>query len=197
MTTRREILQAGAVLGAAAAPGAAALAAAPAKAAAPLGFYKVAFDSRFEPSLAFAAEAKRLGADVFDTRGDITGLYAEHLLPRWREAPAPVAGMTPYASMFVLEMMASAAGLRMVYRAHHDRERGGHAQFGPTAVLAEAGDLTGSHLDWSRKAARIVMGWPKAATARSPDRSTIIRAHDAALAHNTLVSWVLAPAARA
>lgn len=198
MTTRRELIQTGVVLGAALLPGGAALAAGPA-APRPLTLHKAAYDGRTAAGRAFAAEARRLGVAVHDTRGDVTGLYADDLLDRWGRSPAPIAGLTNHASMFVLALMGSGAGLRLVWTAHHRREADGrysHALFGPAAVRDRAGAYAADEADWARQAARTAARWPAAEATVARARSNIAEADLASVAPDTLVSWVLAPVHR-
>jgi hypothetical protein len=175
MTTRRHIIQAGAVIGVAATGAAPALAAS--AAGRTLTYRKVAFDSRLKPSVIFAAEARRLGADIHDIDGDITGLYLDHLLKRWRSSPDPVAGMTSYSAMFVLKMMAEGAGLRMVYRAHHQ-------------------PVSGEPLEWPRETARTVMAWPKGGATRTGAEPALAQTDLTGSGDAAVVSWILAPARR-
>jgi hypothetical protein len=195
MTTRRTFIQNGSALGAAAAAGSPAFAWNSAARPDVLGLTRVAFDSRFPDSLQFAAEARRLGAVVHDTRGDVTSLYVDHLLETWRTSPAAVAGLTTYPQLFALRTMAEGAGLRLIYAAHHSAT-GGHEVFGPRALAEQISQQIAEHRNWGGAAAHVVMRWPLAHVTVTADRSSIAAADEARIGHGSLLSWVLAPIRR-
>jgi len=115
MASRREFLQAGiaasvlpmAVAGANPAPG---------KRDHAADFYKVIFDERFPPSVAFGAEWKARGAAVHAIRGDITDLWFHDLDQQWKKQPVPIAGLTAHGPLFCLERIAWDHGMRVVSR---------------------------------------------------------------------------------
>ena len=113
MTDRRQILKAG-LAGSVLPLGALASAA---RAAEPLRIHRAVFDSRFAAGRAFAAEARARGWTTVAIEGDVTQLWYHHLALRWREGPAPIAGVTDANSLFVLERLAWDAGLRVTSRA--------------------------------------------------------------------------------
>ena len=79
-------------------------------------FYKVIFDHRFPASREFAAEMEKLGAPVCGIHGDITDLWFHDLYHRWKQSPAPIAGMTAHGPLFCLERLAWDHGMRVLYR---------------------------------------------------------------------------------
>jgi hypothetical protein len=113
MTDRRSVLKAG-LAGSVLPLGALA---ATARAAEPLQLHRAVYDSRFAAGRAFAAEARAKGWTAVAIEGDVTDLWCRHLDPRWRQGPAPVAGVTAANSLFVLERLAWDAGMRVVSRA--------------------------------------------------------------------------------
>jgi hypothetical protein len=101
-----------------------------------------------------------LGGQVHALSGDIDDPCYDELRRRWRIAPTPVAGLTEFRALFLLQMMASDAGMRTVLRIHH----GGHAAnlaheaFGSDAYRAAAiADLSRAGMHWSCAAARLLM----------------------------------------
>lgn len=91
----------------------------PQPAAAVFPFYKVIFDHRFPASREFGSEMEKLGADVFGIHGDITDLWFHDLSLRWKESPAPIAGMTAHGPLFCLERLAWDHGMRVLSRSEH------------------------------------------------------------------------------
>jgi hypothetical protein len=79
-------------------------------------FYKVIFDHRFPASREFAAETEKLGVPVYGIHGDITDLWFHDLYHRWKQGPAPIAGMTAHGPLFCLERLAWDHGMRVLYR---------------------------------------------------------------------------------
>jgi hypothetical protein len=112
MTNRRELLKVG--LAASVLP--ADLIARQAMAQAPLSIHRAIYDERFDAGLAFAADARRRGWTVRAIRGDVTDLWFNELALRWKQGPAPIAGLTAKNSLFCLERLAWDAGMRVVSR---------------------------------------------------------------------------------
>lgn len=90
--------------------------------------YRVVVDTRFEESIAFGEEAQRLGTTISTTQGDVTRLWYEELQPRWRQSPAAIAGLTAHGPLFCLERWAWDYGMRVVFRADHQRRSDGRIQ---------------------------------------------------------------------
>lgn len=195
MGSRREFIQSGVALGALSVPSMGALAATQR----PLALHKVVFDGRFGAGQQFGREAARLGANVQDTRGDVTDLWADDLAARWHTAPVAIAGLTTASSLFALQTMAEDPRVRVIYRAHHVALANGrmrHQQFGPKAWLAQRRIDSHDEPVWSRRAAQLVTDWPAALATVQAWRSNIALGHRQSIEHETLVSWVIAPVRR-
>jgi len=82
-------------------------------------FYKVIFDHRFPESVEFGSEMEKLGATVHGIHGDITDLWFHDLDQRWKQGPAPIAGMTAHGPLFCLERLAWDRGMRVLSRIDH------------------------------------------------------------------------------
>lgn len=211
MGNRREFLQAGVATVTAAAAAALTPSLATARDATATGYeqtaasrlrahaplYKVLYDERFPAAVQFAVEARRLGANPVAIRGDVTDLWYHDLHRRWATAPAAIAGMTTYYSMFVLDMMARDAGMRLVYQAvHRPGEHGDavtHSRYGPAQFLVGQPDLDSSA--WPSRAASIVMSWG-AEAAGSEQPTSIGRARERSIGPDALISWIIAPVRR-
>ena len=157
-------------------------------------FERVVFDERFAKARAFGAEARRRSARTSAINGSIHNLWYDDLSLRWREAKAPVAGMTDYRALFLLEMMAADVGMRVVHRVHHIEVSGTHAPrvFGPLERRAELLSLLQEpDADWVRSAAGIVMTWPKAPAPIASGRSDVLSARHQAVDGQTLISWII------
>ncbi len=117
MTDRRTVLKAGlagSVLPLGALAGSLPLGA---RAAEPLQLHRAVYDSRFAAGRAFAAEARARGWTTVAIEGDVTDLWYHHLDLRWRQGPAPIAGVTAANALFVLEQLARGSGMRVASRA--------------------------------------------------------------------------------
>jgi hypothetical protein len=188
MTNRREILQA-ALAAAAVLPGFKALAAAPGS----MPLYKVLYDPRPPAGLAFAASAKRSGARLHATRGDVTDVWFNELQPQWRQHRTATAGLTDFHSLFVLDMMARDAGMRAVYIATHrlcGADHFEHRLFGPHELVRQSSLATDGY-DWASTAASIVTGFAGEVSVAA-QHSSIADARNIELTANDLVSWVIA-----
>jgi len=188
MTNRREILQA-ALAAAAVLPGYQALGAVPGT----MPLYKVLYDPRPPAGLAFAASARRGGATLHATRGDVTDVWFNELQPQWRQHRTATAGLTDFHSLFVLDMMARDAGMRAVYIATHrlrGQDRFEHRLFGPHELVRQASLATDGY-DWASTAARIVTGFSGEVSVAA-QHSSIADARNIELTANDLVSWVIA-----
>ena len=155
---------------------------------------RVVFDERFAVARAFADEARSLAARTSAISGAVHGLWYHDLFHRWKEGKYPVGGMTDYRALFVLEMMAADAGMRVVHRVHHHEAGGTHAPrvFGPVVRKEELlAKLSGSGPGWARSAAGIVMDWPKSPTPGASGRSDILQAKLAAVDARTPISWII------
>ena len=113
MTDRRQLLKAG--LAGSVLPLGALVSAA--RAAEPLRIHRAIYDRRFAAGRAFAVEAAAKGWTTAAIEGDVTEVWYHQLDPRWRQGPAPIAGVTDANSLFVLDHLARAAGMRVISRA--------------------------------------------------------------------------------
>jgi hypothetical protein len=195
METRRTFLQACAAVSALPLAGLAA----PALALAPgAGLYRLVADLDTPAGRAFAKEARRLGAPAATPSRAVSALWSDDLSDRWKTTAAPIAGLTDHNTWFVLDMMASGAGLRTIYQAHHVASARGerrHEVFGPHAMLEHRAMLEAANGGWAARAARAVVGAPrKASLART--QSTVLAAQDRMLGPGDLVSWVIAAPVR-
>ncbi len=118
MVDRRDLLKAG-LVGGVLPLGALASAA---HAALPLQIHRAVYDSRFASGRAFAAEARARGWTTAAIEGDVTQLWYHQLDGRWRQGPAPIAGVTQENSLFVLERLAWDAGMRVITRTNLPNE---------------------------------------------------------------------------
>lgn len=193
--TRRKVLRTGLAIGA--------TVAFPAKVLAFAGedvipIYKVIHDDRFAASQHFGEEAARLGLHAHAVSDGIHDVWYNDLYRQWRERPLAVAGMTTHDAMFLLALMGQDAGLRVVFRAHHqaDGDSVNHTLFGPRETITRLPELSDKGDRWSREAAHIVASWPKRAVSRSQSQSTILAAANQPLHRDALITWVMAPVAR-
>lgn len=193
MTTRRDVIRAGAAIILA---GPAGLARASLPNVATLKYGMVVFDGRFDETAGFVAEVERRSMRANDIDGNITSIYVDYLLGGSHTPLRPIAGMTSFGSLFALRMMVEGKGLRSVYEAYHLPGPDGsrcHAQFGPHAILQGCGRFADRSCDWSRTAAEIIMTWPSEALSCAPAQSSIEQSRMQSIANSTLTSWVLAP----
>jgi hypothetical protein len=102
--------------------------------------------------------------------------------------------MTDFRALFLLEMMAGDAGMRVVYRAHHHEANGTHAHrvFGPAGQReVVATGLSKARAGWAPHAAEVVLSWPKSPTNPARGGSDVVRAGIHALGPRTLISWII------
>ena len=72
-------------------------------------------------ALAFRAEAVERGLQAHGIHDDITDLWYHHLDRQWRTDPATLAGITLSTSLFCLETFARDYGMRVWFRAIHNK----------------------------------------------------------------------------
>ena len=177
MVTRRQLIQAvGGVSLAAAIPASIARATG-------VPLHRVVFDSRHEPSVRFATEARRRGVETSDTRGDIAALYVRDLMARWRQSAIAVAGLTPQSQLFGLRLLAETPRLRLVFL--QEMESGD--AYGPAAVCKAARSAD------SAATARLLCDWPARYATVARRRSNILSAQDHPFTNDALVAWLIAP----
>ena len=155
---------------------------------------RVLFDARFEASVRFAAAARSRSAKTSAIENSVHDLWYTDLYHHWRERRSPIAGMTDFRSLLLLEMMAADAGMRVVHRIHHHSTGPGyrHDIFGPLALRAElVGRMSGAHDAWAPEAAGIVTSWPSHLTTPDAGRSDILTAKRQELDLQTPISWII------
>jgi hypothetical protein len=159
---------------------------------------QVFFDARRPHALAFAETARQLGARTRAIWGDAGDPWHQEIFRRWGTRRTPLAGITDFRSLFLLQIMAADVGLRPVLRIHHGArgESAVHEAFGARtyrslsdARLANCGEC------WGGEAARLVLRLPRlpereARTMR--DAGNLREADLRALNSRALVTWVIA-----
>ena len=196
MANRREFIQA--CVAASALPSAAVLSAETtfARTTAPT-FFRTIFDERFPQSIAFGAEAGRLGEVTRSISGDITQLWYNDIDAQWRRKPLAIAGLTTFGPLFCLERWGWDAGLRVVFRAEHRAAQGRiqHSVSGPKEILDEAQTrLSGP--DWPVQMARLAVACNKDIC---PISEASLTGHMGVMStadDEALISWVIAPITR-
>jgi hypothetical protein len=196
MATRRRFIEGAVAAGIAAAtgPGAATALGLETNGGSYLRLERVVYDQRFAAARAFAAVARRRSVRTSAISGSIHDLWYHDLYYRWSDADYPIAGITGHRALFLLEMMAADAGLRVVHRIHHHESNGtyAHRVFGPLERQDEVlTRLSNAHAGWARRAAEIVMSWPNSPTFSASGRSNILSARPQELDARTLISWVI------
>lgn len=168
--------------------------------------YKAVFDERFPESVSFARQMEKLGVLAHGIAGDITDFWFHELHAQWTKEPVAIAGLTAHGPLFCLERLAWDHRMRVVYRAEHrqrDNSRIEHALRGPASMLRQTADLVGGGADWGLQVANVVSRCPNVCS--EVTETTIIaavpnssdRGESANTEQEPLLSWVIAPAARA
>jgi hypothetical protein len=163
-----------------------------------IDFYKVVFDREHPAAVAFGGAARNAGLAVQAISRDVTALWYDDLYHRWRQGPVAIAGMTPVRVTHCLRVLAQDAGLRVVFRAEHTATGDGrlaHRLTGPRSVLDRAG-LLDRAVDWPLGAAQLVTDCRADFSAKSTAALISVSASGFAF-REPLVSWVIAPPARA
>ncbi len=196
MLNRRGFLGAGLAscavpwLGAAGSPG-------PIVAAAVPRLYRVVVDQRSEAGAGFRAGVAAHGEVVRAIRGDVTELWFYELAPRWRDRPAPIAGLTGADALFCLERLAWDAGLRVAYRGEHRPVADAalrHRLSGSATALAPARSLAAARCDWGARIAELVLACPRQAPSHLTSM-TVIGPQGSSAVAAPLYSWVIAASA--
>jgi hypothetical protein len=162
--------------------------------------YKVLYDTRFPPSIAFARRAESRGLAIHAIAGDMTRFWYDDLYYRWQQGPAAIAGLTAHGALFCLERLGWDHRLRVVFRGEHALASGGnvaHRFEGPAALLATAtATCATAGTAWSHALADVVA---ECSRGRTPRQSLGTRTASAATLQPTeaLFSWVIAPVVRA
>ena len=143
-------------------------------------------------ALAFRAAAVERGLEAHGIQDDITDLWYNILDRQWKSAPAALAGITLSTSLFCLETFARDYGMRVWFRALHNKTANGQAErvmSGDERLVERAAALDG---EWGPAFARFAAAVP---LAKSSDlRQKIVET--AALVSEDpgpMVSWIIAP----
>jgi hypothetical protein len=155
---------------------------------------RVLFDARRTHALAFAEAARQLGARTLAIWGDVEDPWYRQLSRRWQSRRVPIAGMTDFRTLFLLQTMAADAGLRPVLRIHHRMRDGStaHEAFGAQMYRALSDQcLAQRGENWSRDIARLVTSLPEC-NAMTMRRGNLCEANLRALGSKSLVTWVIA-----
>jgi len=189
VTNRREFLRTAAALSAAPLAGRAAFAGGRERAA----LAAVIIDSRHAEARDFGARAGTLGAPLHVIEGDVTNLWQNELLGRWKAAPAAVAGLTERPALFLLERLAWDHDLRVVYEAEHRPDERGDAAH---RIVRSADRSLGLELAAAGRRWPGVLADALVAGIGAPSRD--FRPTDAGLAAHLgeptlLLSWIIAP----
>ena len=155
---------------------------------------RVLFDVRFDASAPFAAAARSRSAMTSAIENAVHDLWYADLYHHWRDRRAPIAGLTDFRTLFLLEMMAADAGMRVVHRIHHHRigTAYSHDVFGPLAHRAELkGRMVGAQHAWEQEAAGIVTRWPNHLVTADARHSDILLAKRQELDLQTPISWII------
>jgi hypothetical protein len=87
-------------------------------------FEPILIDARRSQALEFGAAARELGGRTLPISGEMDDPCYAELRRRWRATPRPVAGITDFRTLSLLQLMALDAGMRPILCIHH----GGHAE---------------------------------------------------------------------
>ena len=188
MTDRREFLQAAAVLSTA--PLAVRTAFGGTASATRLD--AVVVDTRHAAARYFGDIAAVAGAPRRDVEGDITNLWQNELLNRWRNSPAAIVGLTERPALFLLERLGWDHGLRVVFEAEHLPEGDGmRHRIVQSADAALERELALAGSDWPAALADALIAGGRAARRDARPSGAAMAAH---LAEGTkLYSWIIAP----
>jgi hypothetical protein len=160
--------------------------------------YKVIVDRTLGEGASFFSEAARRGAAVQSIGGDISDLWISDLEPRWKTAPAAIAGLTKGTPLFCLELLARDYGMRLVYRIEHAVAadgRIGHSVRGPHQLSSWTAALAAQGKHWGTLAAALVTRPPL-----DSDSSTGVDLLDLSARSKgtepSCFSWLIAPGPR-
>ena len=161
---------------------------------APLRLDGVLFDRRFEQAGQIARSVAGYGAPLYETDGDATDIYYQHLRALWRGPHAAFAGISSIDTTFVIQTLAADHRLRLIYRGLHEAPHDGtvaHTLSGPASVIDTAG-LAGYRGQWLQRVGYLMAHCSGAGPVRTIEVST--DAEQAAGREHPMVSWIVAPA---
>jgi hypothetical protein len=165
----------------------------------PMPFYKIIFDSRYAPAIAFGNEAARQGFQAQGFDGDLTNLWFYDLHPVWRDRPVAVAGLTNHRALICLQSFASDHRLRVIYQGEHRMHDDGsveHQVWGPMQSLQEISGIESQNIDWPRKVAQLLKTFPGSPSNRTRATCKSTLKVKSGTHVGSLFSWVIAPAQR-
>ena len=85
----------------------------------PLAMHAVLIDGRYPHARSLGTGLVKRGTPVHVIDGEITDLWLREIQPAWRQRPVALAGLTASSTLFCLEQLAWAHGLRVVFHAEH------------------------------------------------------------------------------
>ena len=157
--------------------------------------YKIIYDERYHDSVAFAGEAKKLGAAVRGIKGDVTDLWYNDLYHEWQKGPAAIMGMTTEDALFCLQILAQDRRMHVVFRVDHNYLSGNkveHVITGTARVPHEVAELASVGPAWNIRMSNVVMQFPDERV--NPAETRIITQLDRTVTdQQPLVTWVIAP----
>jgi hypothetical protein len=117
--------------------------------------HKVLVDSSLPESIAFGKEAARQGISIRNLPGgDVSDYWYDELDQLWRQRRAPIAGLTRYGPLFVLEQLAWDRQMRVTFRGEHSAAADGHAAShrltGPESTVTEIETLLYRGAAWAQ-----------------------------------------------
>jgi hypothetical protein len=117
--------------------------------------HKVLVDSSLPESVAFGKEAARQGISIRNLPGgDVSDYWYDELDQLWRQRRAPIAGLTRYGPLFVLEQLAWDRQMRVTFRGEHSAAADGHAALhrlsGPEPTITEIETLLARGAAWTQ-----------------------------------------------
>jgi hypothetical protein len=147
-------------------------------------------------ALAFRAEAVELGLEVHGIHDDITDLWYHKLDRQWKSAPATLAGITLSTSLFCLETFARDYGMRVWFRALHNKTANGQAErvmSGDERLVEQAAVLDG---EWAGAFARFATVVTLSKPAKFQQQKIVETAALQSEERDHMVSWIIAPRLR-
>ena len=115
--------------------------------------YRLIVDERFAVTHGLLDAARSHGVRSSAIDGDVTDVWFNDLALRWRQGPAPIAGLTTVGALFCLERLAWDAGMRLHFRVDHRCFTDGrieHVLQAPASLIARADALRLARRDWAR-----------------------------------------------
>jgi hypothetical protein len=146
-------------------------------------------------ALAFRAAAVELGLEAHGIQDDITDLWYHKLDRQWRSTPTTLAGVTLSTSLFCLETFARDYGMRVWFRALHNRTASGQAErvmSGDERLVEQAAVLDG---EWADAFAGFATAVPLSKPGKFQQKiveTAVLQSEEP----DHMVSWIIAPRLR-